>query len=112
MGRLEDALQRTSFLPGSLFRTRNALENIAELVPSRNGRELTDLLRVHRVVAHAFDDRNDDPGFGDQLHHGVIQGRSLRRVSLVEQLLVAVDKLLAEPLAILFVPEQALRAVR
>src|SRR5438105_13033385 len=66
-----------SLFPRLLVGMRNTLEHVTELVPTRDGRELADLLVVDRIVAHPLDYRHDDPLVGDELHQPVIHCRPL-----------------------------------
>src|SRR5215207_6856055 len=100
-----------SLLPGLLLRTRDALEHVAQLVAAGDRGELSDLLRVDYVVAHAFQDWHHGPRIGHQLDHVVGQCRALGLVDLGPQGARGSYEILARLLAILLVAQKALDAL-
>src|SRR6185437_12055135 len=101
-----------SLLPGLFLGTRDALEHVAQLVPAGDRLELSDLLGVDRVVAHALEDRNHRPGVRHQLDHMVGQRRALFAIELCEKRAIGLHEVLARLAATGLVAQEALRALR
>jgi len=74
-------------LPRLFVGARDALEDVAELVPPGDRGELAGLLGIDRVIPHPLDDRHGDPGIGHGLDHPVGQFGALLGVALGQQLL-------------------------